>query len=169
MPLVYVLVARQNWFTETRSATSVSPTQVQFEKESGNFKANNKIYLQGDKSLISEAGEWALEHKTGMLYYWPRDQQAMQASALESKRGGDAQRNGRVFLISFASPCVCPPPHAHAHTRTHTDHHHHHHHRRRHHPMWALRLQYVRRCPCVPYRYMPRAEANEIDVTATHN
>ena len=54
-----------------------------FKQTQSSFKANNKIYLQGDKSLISEAGEWALEHHTGLLYYWPRNQTAMAAGAAE--------------------------------------------------------------------------------------
>ena len=72
-----------DWFTSTRAATSASATTVGFESKASSFSANDKIYLQGDKTLISEAGEWALEHKTGMLYYWPRDQSAMMAGRAE--------------------------------------------------------------------------------------
>jgi hypothetical protein len=72
-----------DWFTSTRTATSATATTVGFESKASSYSANDKIYLQGDKTLISEAGEWALEHRTGMLYYWPRDQAAMEAGSAE--------------------------------------------------------------------------------------
>jgi hypothetical protein len=74
-----------NWFTSTRQGTAYDgKSHFSFKgTDNGSFKANNKIYLQGDKSLISEAGEWALDHHAGMLYYWPRDQQAMASGAAE--------------------------------------------------------------------------------------
>ena len=62
--------------TSVDSATS--PTTVGYGQRDPS-RVNDKVYLQGDKALISEAGEWALEHKTGMVYYWPRDQAAMAA------------------------------------------------------------------------------------------
>eukprot|EP00937_MAST-01D_sp_MAST-1D-sp2_P000988 g988.t1 len=91
-----------NWFTETRAATSSAvgadgSVTVEFRGGSGN--ANDKIYLQGSKELISEPGEWALDSAAGMLYYWPRDQAAMAAGraevvALTTKRVLDIRGNG---------------------------------------------------------------------------
>lgn len=71
-----LLCVGADWFTETRTVTAVSATGVQFAQGRA-MGANNRVFLQGDKTLISEAGEWALEHATGLLYYWPRDQAAM--------------------------------------------------------------------------------------------
>lgn len=84
-----------DWFTETRVVTGVNsatdPTTLSYTVPSlpdmpagkDDSRVNDKIYLQGDKTLISEPGEWALEHRTGMLYYWPRNQSAMAAGTAE--------------------------------------------------------------------------------------
>lgn len=71
-----------DWFTETRPVTSASATEVQFASGAAGFGANSRIYLQGDKALISHAGEWALDSREGLLYYWPRDQVAMASGQL---------------------------------------------------------------------------------------
>ena len=100
-----------DWFTETRAATAVdsatAPTSVSYSVPAypdmpagkDDSRVNDKVYLQGDKSLISEPGEWALEHRTGMLYYWPRNQSAMAAGTAEivattTKRVLDFQGEG---------------------------------------------------------------------------
>ena len=75
-----------NWFTETRFATGSGAAHgggVTINFDGGSGGANNKIYLQGPKELISEAGEWALDSAAGMLYLWPRDQGAMAAGVAE--------------------------------------------------------------------------------------
>eukprot|EP01048_Picozoa_sp_COSAG05_P006790 COSAG05_NODE_458_length_9621_cov_5.309914_2_plen_897_part_00 len=70
-----------NWFSQIRAGVAVNnpPTKFTFAGSRSQYNANERIFLQGDKSLISEEGEWALEHKTGRLYYWPRNQSAMEA------------------------------------------------------------------------------------------
>ena len=72
-----------NWFTATLSATSVSSdatgVNVSFEPGGDQYRANDKVYLQGPHQLISEAGEWGLDSASATLYYWPRDAQAMEA------------------------------------------------------------------------------------------
>ena len=68
-------------FTQTLDVTGMrvytNGTQVlDFESGSDSFHANDKIFLQGSKELISEPGEFALEGT--LLYYWPRHVKAMQ-------------------------------------------------------------------------------------------
>ena len=55
---------------------------VDFNQGGTQYAANNKIYLQGNKLLISEPGEWALDSATQTLYYWPRDADSMAAGTL---------------------------------------------------------------------------------------
>ena len=52
---------------------------MSFEPGGDQYRANNKVYLQGPHQLISEAGEWGLDSASATLYYWPRDAQAMEA------------------------------------------------------------------------------------------
>ena len=68
-----------DWFTSLRQGVSydAAVNTITFAAKQSSFSANGKIYLQGDKALISEPGEWALESSTGMLYLWPRDETAM--------------------------------------------------------------------------------------------
>ena len=68
-----------DWFTSLRQGVSYDATtsEVTFKAKQSSFSANDKIYVQGDKALISEPGEWALESATGMLYLWPRHEAAM--------------------------------------------------------------------------------------------
>jgi hypothetical protein len=68
-----------DWFTSLRQGVAYNPSvgEVTFRAKQSGFSANDKIYVQGDKALISEPGEWALESATGMLYLWPRDESAM--------------------------------------------------------------------------------------------
>jgi hypothetical protein len=70
-----------DWFTSLRQGVSYDATanSVKFQAKQSNFRANDKIFVQGDKSLISEPGEWALDSAAGMLYLWPRDEAAMAA------------------------------------------------------------------------------------------
>ena len=74
-----------DWFTSLRQGVAYDAAQhtVTFRAKQSNFAANDKIFLQGDKALISEPGEWALESSTGMLYLWPRDEAAMVAGRAE--------------------------------------------------------------------------------------
>ena len=50
---------------------------------SNTWTANHLCFLQGPKELITEPGEWSLEHADGMLYYWPRNQAAMETGEAE--------------------------------------------------------------------------------------
>ena len=74
-----------DWFTSLRQGVAYDAAQhtVTFRAKQSNFAANDKIFLQGDKALISEPGEWALESSSGMLYLWPRDEAAMAAGRAE--------------------------------------------------------------------------------------
>lgn len=72
-----------DWFTETRQATRTSvgaDGSVSVTFETGHFNsANNKVFVQGSKEFITEAGEWALDSEAGVVYLWPRDQATMAA------------------------------------------------------------------------------------------
>eukprot|EP00040_Diaphanoeca_grandis_P033815 m.207986 g.207986 ORF g.207986 m.207986 type:complete len:1066 (+) comp32998_c0_seq1:2-3199(+) len=76
---VYVNIGA-DWFTETRKVTAVSAGGAAISFEKGKYGgANNKVYVQGGKSFITEPGEWALDSRAQMLYLWPRNAMAMQA------------------------------------------------------------------------------------------
>ena len=105
-----------DWFSETRVVQSVdvqdSTVTVTFDSGSGQFQANDKVYLQGGQSLIGEDGEWALESSTGLVYLQPRDAEAMAAGkaavvAATTKRvldirGEDfSSPSGRVSGLNF--------------------------------------------------------------------
>jgi hypothetical protein len=69
-------VSALDW-SQTLSATSASSgsdgsATVNFEQGDPKQSANDRIFLQGDRKLISEPGEWALDSATQTLYYWPR-------------------------------------------------------------------------------------------------
>ena len=72
-----------DWFTETRQVSHSTVgadggVTVSFEK--GHYaSANDKVFVQGSKEFITEAGEWALDSEAGIVYLWPRDQAAMSA------------------------------------------------------------------------------------------
>ena len=74
-----------DWFTSLRQGVSynAAENEVTFQAKQSGFTANDKIYVQGDKALISEPGEWALESGTGILYLWPRDETAMAAGTAD--------------------------------------------------------------------------------------
>lgn len=68
-----------DWFTETRLAVAVSAgaggsVTISYNAGSGSFSCNDKVYAQGGRALLTEAGEWALDSVRGLLYYWPRNQ-----------------------------------------------------------------------------------------------
>ena len=93
-----VLVCR---FTSLRQGVSYDAARstVSFKAKQSSFSANDKIFVQGDKALISEPGEWALESATGMLYLWPRDEAAMAAG----KTDVVAMTTTRVFDFKGSS------------------------------------------------------------------
>ena len=76
-----------DWFSENRIVsavnidTSSSSVKVSFSGGSGQISANDKVYIQGGWSLISEPGEWALDSQAGTVYLWPQDAARMTSSS----------------------------------------------------------------------------------------
>jgi hypothetical protein len=100
-----------NWFTATLSATAVAVdaagrVNVTFEKDTGKLQANNKIYLQGARQLISEVGEWALDStaQPPTVYYWPRDAAAFAAGTAH------VVATTTIRVLDFRGESWEPPP-----------------------------------------------------------